>query len=64
MANPASVWIPESQVSPYRWNHAGREAEHQLTIRDYLRHSSKYLQATSKDKRSAREKSVEAILPK
>ena len=42
--------------------------EHQLTIRDYLRHSNlhvtnKYLQATSKTKRSAQEKLVEAILP-
>jgi len=42
--------------------------EHQLTIRDYLRHSNlhvtnKYLQATSKGKRSAHEKLVEAILP-
>lgn len=42
--------------------------EHQLTIRDYLRHSNlhvtnKYLQATSKSKRSAQEKLVEAILP-
>jgi hypothetical protein len=39
-----------------------------LTIRDYLRHSNlhvtnKYLQATSKSKRSAQEKLVEAILP-
>ncbi len=42
--------------------------EHQLTIRDYLRHSNlhvsnKYLQATSKTKRSAQEKLIEAILP-
>ena len=42
--------------------------EHQLTIRDYLRHSNlhvtnKYLHATSKSKRSAQEKLVEAILP-
>jgi hypothetical protein len=42
--------------------------EHPLTIRDYLRHSNlsvtnKYLQATSKTKRLAREKLVEAILP-
>jgi len=41
--------------------------EHQLTIRDYLRHSNlhvtnEYLQATSKTKRSAQEKLVEAIL--
>src|SRR5882724_1591822 len=42
--------------------------EHQLTIRDYLRHSNlsvtnKYLQATSKTKRLAQEKLVDAILP-
>jgi len=42
--------------------------EHQLTIRDYLRHSSlgvtnKYLQAASKAKREAQAKLVEAILP-
>jgi integrase len=42
--------------------------EHQLTIRDYLRHShlnvtNQYLQATSKTKRLAQDKLVEAILP-
>jgi integrase len=42
--------------------------EHQLTIRDYLRHSNlhvtnKYLQATSKSKRSAQDRLVDAILP-
>jgi len=39
--------------------------EHQLTIRDYLRHSnlSVYLQAGSATKRKAQEKLVEAILP-
>jgi Phage integrase family len=42
--------------------------EHQLTIRDYLRHSNlnvtnKYLQAKSKTKRSAQDKLVDAILP-
>lgn len=42
--------------------------EHQLTIRDYLRHSNlnvtnQYLQATSKTKRSAQDKLVDAILP-
>jgi integrase len=42
--------------------------EHQLTIRDYLRHSNlsvtnKYLQATSETKRSAQDKLVDAILP-
>jgi integrase len=42
--------------------------EHQLTIRDYLRHSNlsvtnKYLQATSKTKREAQARLVEAILP-
>ena len=42
--------------------------EHQLTIRDYLRHSNLnvanlYLQATSKTKRLAQERLVDAILP-
>lgn len=42
--------------------------EHQLTIRDYLRHANltvtnKYLQATAKSKRRAQDKLVEAILP-
>jgi hypothetical protein len=42
--------------------------EHQLTIRDYLRHSNlnvtnQYLQATSKTKRLAQQKLVDAILP-
>jgi integrase len=42
--------------------------EHQLTIRDYLRHSNlhvmnKYLQATSNSKRLAQDKLVDAILP-
>jgi integrase len=42
--------------------------EHQLTIRDYLRHSNlnvtnKYLQATCKNKRTAQGKLVDAILP-
>jgi integrase len=42
--------------------------EHQLTIRDYLRHSNlsvtnKYLQAASKTKRKAQARLVEAILP-
>jgi hypothetical protein len=49
--------------------------EHQLTIRDYLRHSNlhvmnkylhvmnKYLQATSRTKRLAQDKLVDAILP-
>ena len=41
--------------------------EHQLTIRDYLRHSNlhvtnKYLQATSKTKRLAHDKLVDALL--
>ena len=41
--------------------------EHQLTIRDYLRHSNlnvanQYLQTTSKTKRLAQEKLVKAIL--
>jgi|SRR5208282_5638220 integrase len=42
--------------------------EHQLTIRDYVRHSNlnvtnQYLQATSKTKRLAQDKLVDAILP-
>jgi integrase len=42
--------------------------EHQLTIRDYLRHNNlnvtnKYLQATSKTKQTAQDKLVDAILP-
>jgi hypothetical protein len=42
--------------------------EHPLIIRDYLRHSNphvtnKYRQATSKTKRPAQEKLVEAIMP-
>jgi len=42
--------------------------EHQLTIRDYLRHSilhvtNKYLQTTLKTKRLAQNKLVDAILP-
>jgi integrase len=42
--------------------------EHQLTIRDYLRHSNlsvtnKYLQAAAGTKRKAQEKLVDAILP-
>lgn len=42
--------------------------EHQLNIRDYLRHSNlhvtnKYLHATSKSKRLAQGKLVDAILP-
>lgn len=42
--------------------------EHQLTIRDYLRHSNlsvtnKYLQAAPQTKRSAQDKLVDAILP-
>lgn len=42
--------------------------EHQLTIRDYLRHSNlhvtnKYLQATSKTKRLAHDKLIDAFLP-
>jgi hypothetical protein len=42
--------------------------EHQLTIRDFLRHSNlsvtnKYLQAASKMKRNAQARLIEAILP-
>lgn len=47
---------------------ARRTAEHQLTIRDYLRHgtlnvTNKYLQATATSKRVAQDRLVEAILP-
>jgi integrase len=46
----------------------GEMGEHQLTIRDYPRHSNlhvtnKYPQATSKTKRLAQDKLVDAILP-
>jgi hypothetical protein len=46
----------------------GEMREHQLTIRDYLRHTSlgvtnKCLQAASNTKRKAQDKLVEAILP-
>jgi integrase len=42
--------------------------EHQLTIRDYLRHANlhvtnKYLQATTQSKRQAQDKLVDALLP-
>jgi integrase len=42
--------------------------EHQLTIRDHLRHgnlsvTNKYLQAASNTKRKAQDKLVEAVLP-
>ena len=45
-----------------------RRGEHQLTIRDYLRHANlsvtnKYLQAASKTKRDAQARLIEAILP-
>jgi len=51
------------------WSLSGAElGEHQLTIRDYLRHSNlsvtnKYLQAVSTSKRNAQAKLIEAILP-
>ena len=52
-----------------RWNFCAAQemGEHQLTIRDYLRHSNlsvtnKYLQATSATKRRAQAKLVDAIL--
>jgi hypothetical protein len=47
---------------------AAEMGEHQLMIRDYLRHSdlhvtNKYLQATTRSKRLAQGKLVDAILP-
>lgn len=50
------------------WTMLADMGEHQLTIRDYLRHSNlhvtnKYLQATPESKRSAQGKLVDAILP-
>ena len=62
-----------SQFRMRHWRHTvgtllAELGEHQLTIRDYLRHSNlsvtnKYLQAASNTKRKAQTKLVEAILP-
>jgi len=57
-----------AHFSPHGGNMLAEMGEHQLTIRDYLRHSNlhvtnKYLQATSKTKRLAQDKLVDAILP-
>ncbi len=60
-------------IAKHRFRHSvgtmlAEMGEHQLTIRDYLRHSNlhvtnKYLQATSRTKRLAQDKLVDAILP-
>jgi hypothetical protein len=65
---PRHIRSRVAHVSTVRRNHAGGEGEHQLTIRDYLWHSNldvtnQYLQATSKTKRLAQDKLVDAILP-
>ena len=70
---PAAVKTEIGKVGWHTFRHTvgtmlAEMGEHQLTIRDYLRHSNlhvtnKYLQATSKTKRSAQEKLVEAIMP-
>jgi integrase len=70
---PAFVKIGITGVGWHTFRHTvgtmlAEMGEHQLTIRDYLRHSNlhvtnKYLQATSQSKRIAQEKLVEAILP-
>jgi hypothetical protein len=59
-----------SSFSALGWNGImlGEMGGDQLTIRDYLRHSNlhvtnRYLQATSKTKRLAQHKLVDAILP-
>ena len=71
--NPAFVKIGITGVGWHTFRHTvgamlADMGEHQLTIRDYLRHShinvtNQYLQATSKNKRLAQEKLVDAILP-
>ena len=57
-----------AHLSALGWYQLAEMGEHQLTIRDYLRHSNlhvtnKYLQATSKTKRLAQDKLVDAISP-
>jgi len=59
---------PGSKMAFWSGNDASGDGGHQLTIRDYLRHSNlhvtnKYLQATSKTKRHAHDKLVDAFLP-
>lgn len=70
---PAFVAVGISGVGWHTFRHTvgtmlAEMGEHQLTIRDYLRHSNlhvtnKYLQATAESKRLAQGKLVEAILP-
>jgi len=70
---PAFEGLGLSRVGWHTFRHTvgtllAEMGEHQLTIRDYLRHSNlsvtnKYLQAASSTKRKAQEKLVEAILP-
>jgi integrase len=73
MIKPAFVRIGIAGVGWHTFRHSvgsmlADMGEHQLTIRDYLRHSNlnvtnQYLQATSKTKRLAQDKLVDAILP-
>jgi|GEM_PF-293247 len=73
MIKPAFVKVGIAGVGWHTFRHSvgsmlADMGEHQLTIRDYLRHSNlnvtnQYLQATSKIKRLAQNKLVEAILP-
>jgi integrase len=73
MIKPAFARIGIAGVGWHTFRHSvgsmlADMGEHQLTIRDYLRHSNlnvtnQYLQATSKTKRLAQDKLVDAILP-
>lgn len=73
MIKPAFAKIGIAGVGWHTFRHSvgsmlADMGEHQLTIRDYLRHSNlnvtnQYLQATSKTKRLAQDKLVDAILP-
>ena len=70
---PAFAKLGISRVGWHTFRHTvgtmlAEMGEHQLTIRDYLRHSNlhvtnKYLQATAESKRLAQDKLVGAILP-
>jgi len=72
MIRPAFEGLGLGRVGWHAFRHTvgtllAEMGEHQLTIRDYLRHSNlsvtnKYLQAASNTKRKAQEKLVEAIL--
>src|SRR6202011_3657939 len=71
--NAVGIWLGIYGVGWHTFRHTvgtllAEMGEHQLTIRDYLRHSNlsvtnKYLQAASNTKRKAKDKLVEAILP-